>query len=87
MGVDKKRLSFQTRTIIFLVVVLIAIATSFYLYAQTVKQAKEKYDTGVINLEILEREQNRCEDLLVQESGVFNDYEYCQKLLKTFPKQ
>ena len=87
MGVNKKSLSFRTRATIFLVIVLTAITASFYLYTQMVKQAKEKYDLGVINLDILESEQNRCEDLLVQESGAFNDYEYCQKLLKTFLKQ
>lgn len=84
---SKKRWSFKTRVIIFLLLILSVVSTSFYFYFQTTLKLKARYSQGIKYLETLNNEQGRCSDLLSQESGKFGDYEYCLQLLRIFPKE
>ncbi len=83
---NKNRLSFRTKLIFLLFLLLGIILGAFYFYMQTTQQLKAKYNQGTKYLETLDSEQNRCSSILSEESGNFSDYEYCRKLLQEFPK-
>ena len=83
---SKKRLSFKTKLVFLLFLLLGVILGVFYFYIQNTQQLKAKYNQGIKYLETLESEQGRCSSILSQESGKFSDYEYCRRLLQEFPK-
>lgn len=82
----KKRFSFSSKLIIFLALILCFVSIAFYLYIKTTAELKIQYNQGIKYLEALNSEQERCSNLLSQESGRFDDYEYCRQLLQVFPK-
>jgi len=83
---SKRRLSFRTRLIFLLLVIVFILCAYIYLTLQSTKKLKNQYNQYSKNIETLQSEQARCSNLLSQESGQFSDYEYCRKLLQEFPK-
>ena len=84
---DKKGFSFKSKLIVFLILLLLITACSFYLYFSSMQNLKDEYNNGVNALQKLSSEKERCSSLLSQQSGNFNEYEYCSKLLEFFPNK
>lgn len=83
----KKKFDFKSKLIIFLILIISIISVFFYFYIKTNKQLKTEYIQGIEYIETINKEQDRCSNLLSQEDGKFVDYEYCRQLLQIFPKK
>lgn len=82
----RQKIAFKTRFIYFLILSLFAVSVTLYLYIKTTSESKFEYDQGIGYLDTLNKEQERCTNILAQESGNFEDYDYCRQLLQTFPQ-
>lgn len=82
----KQKIAFKTRFIYFLILSLFAVSVTLYLYIKATLDSKFEYNQGIEYLDTLNKEQLRCTNILTQESGNFEDYDYCRQLLQTFPQ-
>lgn len=85
-GVKKKKSSVSVKIIIFLILLLVAVSGVFYFYYQSTQGKIIEYNKKLQEIKSLQSEQDRCSTVLSQESGNFDDYEYCLQLLQVFPK-
>lgn len=81
-----QKIAFKTRFIYFLIISLTSVCAILYFYIKTTSENKFEYNQGIEYLDTLSKEQERCTDILAQESGNFGDYDYCRQLIQTFPK-
>lgn len=82
----KTKIAFKTRFIYFLILSLASVCAILYLFIKTTSESKLEYNQGIEYLETLGKVQERCTDVLTQESGNFGDYDYCRQFMQTFPK-
>jgi len=76
----KSRFSFKTKIILFelaIIGVMALVGWYFWNQIQTAKQYISEHNT-------LQNEIERCQGLISQSSGNFEDYEYCKTLLLKF---
>jgi len=81
----KPRFGLKSKLIFFLILVLVVISGSFYLYIQQISSLKTEYNNSLQSIETLNNEKSRCLGILSQDGGKFGDYEYCRQLLQIFP--
>ncbi len=75
-----KKLSFQAKIILFeLLMIIILTALGFY-FRGRIRSA----NTYINEHNTLVREKARCEELLAQQSGDFDTYQYCRQILQVF---
>ena len=86
-GKIKKNSSSKSKLTVFLVMLLLITAGSFYFYFRSTQNLKDEYNNGINIIQKLSSEKERCSSLLSQQSGNFNEYEYCRKLLEVFPQK
>ncbi len=83
---SKKKRYISLKIILFLVLVLTIVLSVFYIYYKSTQAKIAEYDSNIKQIESLQKEKERCSNVLGQGSGNFGDYEYCRQLLQAFPK-
>lgn len=80
----QKRMSWKMKLILFLMVnlaILLAAFIGYYLFTQ---QNLENALNIQAEIELLNQEKARCNQLIAQGQGAFSEYEYCTQLVNTF---
>jgi len=85
-SVKKKRSNVSLKIIIFLFLLLAGTLGGFYFYYRNTQAKIIECDEKFQEIKNLQSEKERCSIVLSQESGNFNDYEYCRQLLQVFPQ-
>ncbi len=65
------------------IIIVILILVGWSLFSNQ-SQKQQAIAANIQQLEILEQETTRCGDLVSQQSGDFDQYEYCRQLLQVF---
>lgn len=76
----KRKLGLKTRIALFELLIIIAMSLAgwyFWDRIQAANQYKSEYEKLV-------KEKERCGELISQQEGSFEDYEYCKTLLQKF---
>ncbi|MDD5681362.1 MAG: hypothetical protein PHI59_09015 [Candidatus Omnitrophica bacterium] len=82
----KKKNNVLLKIILFLILFLLIASAGFYFYYKDTQTKRAKYNSSIQQIENLQKEKDRCSQVLGQGSGEFEDYEYCSQLLRVFPK-
>ena len=81
---EKKKLPWYTKIIILLTILLFGIIAAFFGYYSYTNKNLQAAQTLQEQVEKLETEKARCNQVISQGQGAFSEYEYCTKLLNTF---
>jgi uncharacterized protein (UPF0333 family) len=82
----RKKNNISLKIILFLILFLLILSTGFYFYYKDTQTKRIEYNSSMQQIENLQKEKDRCSQVLSQGSGEFEDYEYCSQLLRVFPK-
>jgi len=77
---NKRRLGFKTRIILFELLIIITMALAGWYFWNRIQTANQYINEHKILIE----EKDRCQNLISQQEGSFEDYEYCKTLLQKF---
>jgi len=74
----------KKKIFLFLIIVLLVESCAFYFYVKWTRKKLKEAEANLKKIELLNKEIEKCHELLSKKAGSFSDYEYCKKLLQTF---
>lgn len=74
----------KKKIFLFLIIVLLIESCAFYFYVKYNHKKLKEVEANLKKIELLNKEIERCHQLLSKKEGSFSEYEYCKKLLQTF---